>query len=406
MRVQWKKKKYLKPDVVLKKIDSIKTVSDGKISYSGFEYHDAMATLQSMVKFPASTSGLNKESIVSKAVSNIAKVYDLNEQKVIDEINNVVKNELSRREYKYHVLTTISLKPPYPAKNIKIETCRIRIFENSYPKKYSGREELIRGNRVVTDGTPSGYAKVIVSLKAKSERDAATRALRVLDIQRAIWSLFGNSSMEIVGQEWEPINKIRLGGAHSIHKENGNLATELFWYEPNFVKARPFASQKIDIYKRNSKWVMEQLNKSPYQKLLKESLLRYVRALDERDQNVALIRLWGALESLTAPSEANYDMVTRRCSFLFAERDYHKQVLEHLREYRNSNIHAGDQSERAKSNCFQLQFYYYHLLLFHVRNSEKFKSLDEANNFLDLPTEKTALENRKRLIEKAIKFIE
>jgi len=212
--------------------------------------------------------------------------------------------------------------------------------------------------------------------------------------------------MEIIGDEWQPINKIRLGAAHTIHKEGGLVATEMFWYEPNFVKAKLFTHSNLGIFSKNSKWAIKQIDKLSYRNIVKDALLRYVRALDERDQNVALIKIWGALETLAAPSESNYDLVTRRASFFFSEKDYHKQVLEHLRDYRNRSVHAGDQSERAKSNCYQLQFYFYHLILFHLRSAGEFMSLEEANNYLDLPLNIDALKNKKRLIEKAIKFIE
>ncbi|WMO13505.1 hypothetical protein [Pseudoalteromonas piscicida] len=212
--------------------------------------------------------------------------------------------------------------------------------------------------------------------------------------------------MEIFGEQWRPINKVRLGSAHTVHKDSGKVASDNFWYEPNFSSATVFKPQKTDVYARSCKWALERLADIPYGMTLKDALLRYVRALDEKDQNVALIRLWGALEVIAAPSEANYDLVTRRCAFLFAEYAYHKQVLEHLREYRNSNVHSGDQSEKAKSSCYQLQFYFYHLILFHLKNQGEFSSLDEANSFLDLPTKKETLQNKKRLIEKAINFVQ
>lgn len=406
MRVSWKKNKNLNPDIILAKIDSIKTISDDKkVSYSGFEYQDAMTALVNMVNFPAHCDGLNHQSIVSRAVSEIAKDVPLEKNKVITEINNIVRREFATKEHKYHILTSISLAPPYPFKSLVLEGTRIRILDGNYPKKYTGRDEVIENHPNIAN-TPENYTKVIVSLKNKSIKGAASKSLRVLDIVRAFWCLFGNSSMEIFGEQWKPINKIRLGSAHTVHKERGSVVSDNFWYEPNFSPANIFKPQKPDIYSKNSNWALMKLKENPYSNALKDALLRYVRALDERDQNVALVRLWGALEVLTAPSETNYDLVTRRCAFLFAEYDYHKQVLEHLREYRNSNVHSGDQNEQAKSNCYQLQFYFYHLVLFHLRNTGEFSSLDEANSFLDLPSKKESLENRKRLIEKAIKFVQ
>jgi len=119
---------------------------------------------------------------------------------------------------------------------------------------------------------------------------------------------------------------------------------------------------------KNFHQFFKRLDECKYKKVLNDALLRYVRALDEKDHNSAFIRLWGALESIAAPSESNYESITRRCAFLFKEAEYHKQVLEHLREYRNKSIHAGDQSERAKTFCFQLQYYFRELILFQIGN--------------------------------------
>ena len=406
MKAKWKNNKNLKPRVILAKLESIKNVSeDHRLSFPLFEYKTAMAALQNMVLFPDKTNSLNHESLVSTAIDNIAKNTALTESNVITEINSIIKTELATREHKYHMLTSISLKKPYPSKLIKIEDCQIRILGFNYPKKYTGRKTLINKYNKIKKGTSTNYAKVIVSVKAKSAKGAATAAFRALDIQRSIWCLFGNFLNEQWGNEWNPINKIRLGETHTIHKDNGKIATNEFWYESNFVEAKLFADRDPKEYSKYCKWTLNKLNKLPYKEELKNAMLRYVRALDERDQNVALIQLWGALEAIASPSGANYDLVTRRCAFLFKENDYHKQVLEHLREYRNRSIHAGDQSEKAKINCYLLQYYFKELVLFHLNFSGEFSSLNEANSFLDLPSNKKDLENKKQLIDKAIKFV-
>lgn len=135
MKAKWKKN--LKPNVILGKIDSIKSVgADKRVSYSGFEYHEAMAVLRNMVAFPKVADGLNQEDIVAKAVNIIAKDSNLDESKVINEINSIIRSQLATSEYKFHILTSISLGKPYPEKIIKIEDCIIRILDSNYPKKY------------------------------------------------------------------------------------------------------------------------------------------------------------------------------------------------------------------------------------------------------------------------------
>ena len=69
-----------------------------------------------------------------------------------------------------------------------------------------------------------------------------------------------------------------------------------------------------------------------YNGRLIDALLRYVRALDGWDQELALTKVWAALESLVGVENARYDALVRRCSFLLENLDYHKQLLEHFRE--------------------------------------------------------------------------
>ncbi len=358
-----------------------------------------------MINFKQSDRCLNLETIVSKSISIVAKDHDLNKENVISEIGNQIRGALSTKEINYFLLTSASLKFTYPFKRITIDDCHIRIIKHQFPKKYQGRDQVIKSNNIEQKPIHNHYVKVIVGVKAKSANIAAAKGINALDIVRSVWSLFANSSMEMYGQEWEPINKIRLGVAHTIHSKNGTIASISVWYEPNFKLAILLNITDVGLFTSNSKWAFSRLEKSNYKSNLKESLVRYVRALDERDQNIALVKLWGALELLTSPGEANYNLITRRCSFLFKERDYHMQVLEHLREYRNCSIHAGNSGGNAKTYCFQLQFYFYHLVMFHLRNAEIFSNLQEANNFLDLPTSIEALGIRKRLIEKAINFV-
>lgn len=214
--------------------------------------------------------------------------------------------------------------------------------------------------------------------------------------------------MQITGNEWEPINKIRLGPIHTVHNEDGGLAlaSEAFWYEPNFVKAKSFNPWNQDNhFEQNDNDFLSQLNESKYSEKLKDALLRYVRALDERDQNNALIKLWGAIESLTSPLGANGDLVIKRCAFLHSEYNFHGQVLEHLRVYRNQSVHAGDQREEAKNHCYQLQFYFERLMRFHINKAAVFPSLEKANEFLDLSPDKGSLLRKKELIESALLFV-
>ncbi|PKI11175.1 hypothetical protein CXF78_00940, partial [Shewanella sp. 11B5] len=290
-----------------------------------------------------------------------------------------------------------------PFKRLAFDKAILKVV-TTYPKKYDCRNEVINNANTKFATEHLGYSKIIVTTKSKTVHGASSRAIRSLDTIRALLCMFSNASMELFGDSYLPINCIRLVEVHSLHNDNGSSAANgTVWFEPGFVIRKPYIS-KDDKLKKDLLWSIGRLDECRYSDVLKDGLLRYVRALDESDHNTALLRMWGALECIAAPSESNYDAVTKRCAFIFTEVNYHHQILEHLREFRNKSVHIGEQSEKAKTYCFQLQFYFIQLIMFHLRNTKEFNSLAQANNFLDLPTDKDTILERRRMLDKAIKY--
>lgn len=405
MHAKWKNNKYFNPSVILKKLDSIKALNpEGKITFDFIEYYEILAVLENMIHFSDAAKILNQDYVLRQAIADTVKHGTLEQDQLIKATNSVIKKELARKDQTFYLLTNISLNVAYIPKIYSIEDCSIRILNSNFPSKYNSRSNLLEKITRKTAYIEEQYFNCVLKAKSRTERGAADKAIRALDLQRSIWNFFGNSTTEIWSNEWTPINKIRLGPTHTLHNENGKTINNIYWFEPNFTQASLYTPDNPKIYNKNCKWAMEQLFKLPYGEKLKEALLRYVRALDERDQNVAFIRLWGALESVCASGENNNDLVIRRCSFLYQEHSYHKQVLEHLRDYRNSNVHAGSYTEQAKVHCYLLQRYFYNIMIFYLKNKFNFKSLEEANAFLDLPPDITTLEKKKGLMESAIIF--
>ncbi|WP_047691473.1 hypothetical protein [Vibrio sp. ZOR0018] len=405
MKVCWKKNKNLKPSVILAKIDSIKTLIDGTLSFSGFEHHDAITALESMINFPPIAEDLDKHSLVKKTVWEVAKSPKIDHKYFINVLDLNINNSIAKRDNKYFVLTSLSITN-FGIRKFELQNCTIRFYKNSFPRKFKGREALILRRRPYVDVESIGYTKVVVEVKAKSEKLAANMALRTLDLLRGLLSVFCNNSYETYGNKWEPINKIRLGNFHTVHDDVGNVFDETFWLDPSFIQARPHHVKDDKIIAKNLRTIIGKLSKfdRQYYSLLCDALLRYVRAFDEANQNVAVLRAWGALECIAAPNDSNCDAVPIRCSFLYEEHEYHRQILEHLREYRNRNVHAGQENTMAKSYGFQVQRYFITLFLFHISQQGNFTSIDEANRFLDLPPKEASLINLKNLIDKSLKF--
>lgn len=405
MRISWKEKnKKLKPAVILDSIEAIRTVSpEGRISFSGFELDDALPALQSMLEFPPAAIDADKSVLVWKALSSITT--KLTPAAFESAINTVFTAQNATRDSDYHILTSASFYTNGLYRRTTIDGSTIRLLDAEFPRKYGNRIETIARAKIPVDPTPKGYTRVVIHVRAKNPYGAVTKALRTIDLQRAILCLLCNYQMEYRGIEWIPINVIRLGGCHTVHHPDGKMATETVWFEPNYTEASIYRPPQDNALQKNLSYGLRRLFKSKYAAQLSDALLRYVRALDERDQNNAFIKLWGAVEALTNPGTANYDLVVRRCSFLYHDTQYHRQILEHLREYRNQSVHAGDQSNVAKVHCFQLQRYFFRLIFFHLANVHGFANMDEANQFLDLPPDKVTLLKQKRMRQKALRFI-
>ena len=209
-----------------------------------------------------------------------------------------------------------------------------------------------------------------------------------------------------------PINPLVLGPLHTIHKPNGELASEEWWYEPSYIiPVFRFDVHKNSavMYKRENQ-IRTQIKRLPYQSELEDILIRYVRALDETSWHNTFLSLWRILEQLVTPN-GNYDRTTKRVSFLFEDVEYHQQVLGHLRHHRNAFVHEGNTSIYFETLAYQTKFYVDLLLEFHFTNRFGFGSLAEIGEMLDSPTDEqtvketlNVLTKKTRLIEKVAKY--
>lgn len=407
---KWKDyKRNLKPEIILEKIEKEKkTQPDGSVSFDLFEYQNNASSLYSMIEFPENSISTKNISLLKQAIDISAKAGIINKDTVLQELNKLFELEALKPTIIYNILTSISIDYQLPPEGIKIGSTYIKFF-SEFPPEFVSRKETLKFVKSELELEHSGYTKVIVQVKAKSEVEAINIALDDLDLLRAFLSIYSNHMiiLRLGNDSFSPINKVRLGQIHTIHKSSGEIINpEHYWYEPTF------SLNEVHFIKEQKKiGVMKQIdflvcnfNNCKYNKKLKHSLLRYVRAFDERNYNVSLLEVWGSLEYLTASDKNNKDDVIKRCSFIFEEHEYHKQILEHLREFRNESVHVGIKNDEVKNYCYQLQFYFAELILFHLERFKLFKSLDYVNQLLVHSSNLEELNKKKDLLEKAIKY--
>lgn len=406
MPIRWKTSKRFNPALVIEKIDEVRTVNpEGGVSYSGFELHENLPVLQSMLEFPPASKSIDESTLIWAALGKVRT--SLTQANFIEAINRELKDRLATREKQYFLVTAMSLNPVGLPKSF----CNSGVIVQQLGKRHNiflrEHRQIISNHTVPVDSTPDNYSWVIAEVKAKSVEAAFSKTMHAIDLQRAIWCLMGNTTMSIglAGVTLEPINVIRSGGSHTLHNPDGSPASQGLWFEPNFVPARTYRFSTPAIVVKNSKWALRRINNSNFGDRIAEGLVRYVRALDQVDSDSAFVRLWGALESLVTPEVADYEALVRRCAFLHQDVKYHRQVLEHLREYRNMHLHGGSESRHSRIHCYQLQFYFVHTAWFFIRNAGNFSSISEANEFLDQSTDITVLKRQLELSKKAIRFV-
>ena len=136
------------------------------------------------------------------------------------------------------------------------------------------------------------------------------------------------------------------------------------------------------------------------------AILRYTRALDLTNWEDAFLRLWSVLEHLTAtgPND-NYALTIRRAAFIYGGDEYARQVLTHLKDYRNRAVHAGSENHEIQAFMYQLKRFVESLLEFHLGNKFGFTSLKEVATILDLPCSRDELCKKKEALMYAEKFL-
>lgn len=403
MQLVWKSSNKYNPETILQRIEKSRSIDEnGRVSFSGFEIEQNLSVLKSMVLFPDEIPEIERTRSIWQIISSEKEEFIAS--KILRKINKYF-NDLEKAERKkYYLLSSISLSKKNLPNELNILGVNLKFFVGSYPDKFNTRFDFIKELGMFKNPNPVTYTKIIVRVQEKTPFIAAYMAFRAVDYFRAIACLFANPMMEYLSNEWYPINKVRLGEFHSLHDSNGEIPIQTYWFEPNFVEERIFISTENENFKNNVyKWIRT-INRTPYKEIIIESLQRYVRALDEKDPYTALIKIWNSLEYLSCGEYAKYNTIVARVSNIFNEREYHVQVLEHLRDVRNTSVHSGSQIDSARKDCYLIQYYYYYFIRFLIGNYKSFKVIEDAYEFLDLPNDVIVLKERKKKLEKAIKY--
>ena len=398
------------PDFLAKRLEGIR-VRDDAGDHQGFKmpYEDYETVIHSSLNFADNIPETERRRIIALSIRDVANRGVITQAALIKEISRQEHAYLRLPLRPFTVATSLSIRPTQDLKRTSIGGCTIT-FSRQLPKRFNQQPVMERASQLIHGDLPGGYTSVRASVRAGSEHEAVEQALDALDLLRGVWNLDINRrlwSRHHSGPR-QSFNQILLGPLHTLHEPSGALATDdSLWYEPDYLGAvTPLnLGQNLRRLRDFDKAVRVRLSNIPYAAEVEKAFRRYTRALDSRDFNKAYLELWSVLESLTATGKSRYDVTIRRALFVWKDKELHKQILEHLRNYRNRTVHAGLNSKEIEILLRQLRNYVEHLILFHLFNGQNFASMERAVEFLDLRPDVAELRRQIRLMRKAVKFL-
>ncbi len=233
--------------------------------------------------------------------------------------------------------------------------------------------------------------------------------MQSLSLLRGIWTLFssyGSWSMQFGPSGHESIGIIHTGPIHTVHYPNGKLATSSYWFDSDYRGDRKLFDPKSGWSHVEEKRlaVGHKLRNLPYAKDLRRILVRYVKALDQHNLDVACLQMWSLLELITDTIAGRYEETIRRAIWAYEDHSTAKEMLETLRTGRNQFVHSAQGFDESDQTAYLVKSFIDPHLLWLIRNSFRVSSLQEYGKFLALPTDQETLSARKRQLERAIRL--
>ncbi len=401
------------PQIIIDALNKIKTINkDGNVSFTGFEFQEYITVLSTSIIFSKELPRSLVKSILSDSIFSVAKEDNLSLRGLIAEISKRENAYLKKEPNKYFLLSDISLKYFHPLKRIKIKDYII-IFRHHLPEDVKREREkfLDWAQHHIHGRIPSLYIFVQVYSEGRSPQEAGVNALDALNLLRSIWNLFFNYSrgIRMSSGKRRAVNKIVLGPLQSLHHINNKIALDSFWYDPEYnepIDCKDIESNwsKLRKFEKGVRSRLKSLATTEFGTIIENALLRYVHALDERNFDSCFLKLWSLLELLTGTQSDSYKVTIKRAAALFFDYNFHLEVLQHLRDWRNRTVHSGEQNNDIEVLMYQLKRYVESLLMFYIFNSHRFKNKEEMIELFDLAPNKERLFQKKRLIEMSLKY--
>lgn len=397
-------------DLIFEKINKHRKVSKGLVSFSSLLPQYYTPVLVSALSFNKEISEHDKNNLVRKALFSQEILEPLTPDNFINKLEKLEVGFLKLETKDFKVCTSLSIKGKLPFKTIKILNTLIKFDPGRelFPKTF-----VSLFKRHFPYELPKDYLPISIVTKARNEEEAIEKALRAVNVLQGLWNLQFSPTFRLTLPMPGPTGVVSLGPIHSLYYKNNKMFEDWYWYEKDYRGPKKLKNiSKDDINtKRLRGFTLDAArlikNKKRYSYLI-DSLIIYTEASETDDFEKAFIKFWTALELLTFTKKGNSIETLRRASFLIVEYKLARQILEHLKEKRNFSVHTNKGLSKRDMDMevlvFQLKQFVNTLLYFHLFRASEFEGNQEIENFLDLNPDSKLLEQKRKLISKAIKY--
>ena len=336
---------------------------DGETQWSFFFDAKVAVVTHKAIKYPQEY-GSSAQGLVLEAVIDLKK-RGCDDPKWTDfesALERVIEAYLRTPLRTYNIFFPLNATGPYLERKrwFNILDTRFRRVTWRCIKKFPGWDRFQR------DIEPSKrrqilsqayFTPLITSLEARSIKEAFSKANRNFELLRAILNLtfqFG----KITYQSGRPksLGKVLPPPIYGVFSEGGDFENSGFTIEQYEYKWVEIASEQF----RALEWVLKQLEKSDPKMcgLLTDILLKYGQAMDTTNWRHAFLALWQVLETIAQPTSTQLKMddVAKRIGLLLKQDPLIRDLLDYLKDLRNTLVHKGRFSEEGLEEVNFLKF--------------------------------------------------
>lgn len=412
------------PTSILAQIGETATVTpEGGISWPLGGLHELELAAESVAAVIDPYGGemhqVDAASLIRKAIRGVIRKQGgrtpINPKNLLDEANRLAAEHFRKPSVDYVLVSSLSIQT-FPAKSVTLGGCEITAIKKRrskyrYPdavEKRAPQHHFIAKHLESTE-----YQTVKVATGGRTINEAVEKALAALSLLRGLWTLFGTYGSWTLRLDSSPrqeaIGVVHTGPLHTLHQPDGTLATDAYWFEPDYAgDQKLFKPDKKEwsYIEKNRKASCRLLSQHTYGKDVEELIRRYAVALDYINFDVAFLQMWSILEKMTDTVGASYDETIQRATWIFSDRKVIAEILGHLRLCRNNYVHASRSSERRDQIVYSIKRFVEPHLIRLIRNSFRVHSLREYGECLSLSTNLDVLREQRRRREVALRMLE